>query len=120
MIQSRTFRSAVLVAYVVGILAAFLMPVPAAAGPAGRFDKLVHFGLFMGLALLLVWSASPGRPHRAAVALGTATALAAVVEVLQAFLPYRSGDVVDFVAGALGAGLGALLGSWMGTRPTAE
>ncbi|MDH4042980.1 MAG: VanZ family protein [Gemmatimonadota bacterium] len=119
MARSRSFRSAVLVAYVAVMLVALLMPVPSSLAPGGQFDKLVHVALFMGLALLVVWSAGPGRPHRIGVALGTAVALAAVIEVLQAVLPYRSGDIVDFAAGAVGAGIGAFLCRWMQSRPAA-
>jgi VanZ family protein len=37
--------------------------------------------------------------------------LAALIEVLQSMLPYRSGDPLDFVAGVAGALVGAVLGS---------
>lgn len=115
MIRSSSLRSAVLGTYVVAMLAVFLMPVPPSpASVPAQFDKLVHVALFMGLVLLLLWSTSPARPHRVVVTLGAAVALAAVIEALQAMLPYRNGDLVDFAAGAAGALLGALLGSRIG------
>jgi len=108
-------RPAVLGGYVAAMLAALLMPVPATpAYLPGGFDKLVHVGLFLGFALLLAWTAQGLRERRTLVAFGSTAAFAALVEVLQLLLPYRSGDVVDLAAGVAGGLIGAVLGGLTG------
>jgi len=105
-------RRVVLGGYVAAMLAALLMPVPATPSYLpGDFDKLAHVGLFLGFAVLAAWNARGGRGWRTLGALGWAAGLAALIEVLQSMLPYRSGDPLDFVAGVAGALVGAVLGS---------
>ncbi|MGY1746578.1 VanZ family protein [Blastococcus sp. SYSU D00695] len=76
------------------------------SAPAG-VDKLVHFGLFLALALAGRWAGVA--PRGLAVLL---VAYAAVSEVVQALAPLeRSGSVADAVADVAGVGLGLLLWS---------
>ncbi|HEY3664961.1 MAG TPA: VanZ family protein [Polyangiaceae bacterium] len=73
-------------------------------------DKLLHAAAFAGLAFLLLRAAVFGMPRAAArrqlsfAALG-ASAVGALLEICQAFVPYRSADVLDWVADTVGAGL---------------
>ncbi|MGH7508130.1 MAG: VanZ family protein [Gemmatimonadales bacterium] len=84
----------------------FLVPVPRTPLlDSDQFDKAVHFGIFLGFALLFYLD----RPSRIGWMLLTSFAFAGGIELLQWVLPYREGDWGDFVAGALGAGLGGLL-----------
>ena len=62
------------------------------------FDKVVHFVMFAGLAFLGYWNVGSITP----VVL-FAVALAGGTELLQGFLPYRSTEIWDFLAGAGGA-----------------
>jgi VanZ family protein len=98
--------------YVAAMLAAFLMPIPYTPDYfPGAFDKLVHLGLFLGFAVLVAWRTRGLRKRRILVAFGSTAAFAGLVEVLQLLLPYRSGDLVDLVAGVAGGVVGAALGA---------
>ena len=58
-------RRAVMRGYVAVMLAALLMPVPAAPSYVpGDFDKLAHVGLFLGFAGLAAWNVRGGRSRR--------------------------------------------------------
>jgi VanZ family protein len=81
-------------------------------------DKLLHAVAFGGLAFLLFRAAVFGMPRAATrtqlsfAALG-ASAVGALLEVCQAFVPYRSADVLDWVADTVGAALAvALISVW--------
>jgi VanZ family protein len=68
-------------------------------------DKLVHAGLFAGLAVTGRWAGLPVRPLLAALA-----AYAAASEVVQAVAPLgRDGSVWDWLADLAGILLGLLL-----------
>ena len=92
--------------YVVALLVLTLAPVPALArrvAATDHLDKVVHFVLLGGLTVMLYWNlATEGHPPLGRV-VGPATAFAALIELLQAPLPYRSMDLWDFVWGAAGA-----------------
>lgn len=108
MFASNRVRRAILAAYSVAMLIVFLVPVPQPPRDLpGTFDKLVHGVLFLGFAVLALWNLRPDRRARTRVTLAAAAGFAAVVEALQMLLPYRSGDVVDLLAGIGGALLGA-------------
>jgi VanZ family protein len=99
------WRHKVLVGYVLVMVVVFLMPVPPT--PVDEFnyiDKLVHFGIFLGFALLFYLDQHRGVWRTFLIAI----AFAGGVELLQGILPYRSGDWLDFAAGAAGAGCAAL------------
>jgi VanZ family protein len=104
-----TRRHKIFVVYVVAMLLAFLVPNPAAPLAESRHvDKLVHFGIFLGFALLFYgdrhWS-----PWWTFL---LSAAFAGAIELVQSTLPYRQGDWLDFVAGAIGAGVGVILVLW--------
>jgi VanZ family protein len=103
------WRHIAFVAYVLFMLVLFLLPVP--AGPLEEttyIDKIVHFGVFLGFAVLFHLDRVSG----AAPALLASFAFAAAIEVLQSVLPYREGDWSDLVAGAAGGSVGAALVLW--------
>jgi VanZ family protein len=84
----------------------FLAPVPTISPvESNHVDKLVHFGLLLGFALLLYIDRAP----RVGWTLLISFAFAAAIELVQWVLPYREGDWWDFVAGAAGASVGAVL-----------
>jgi VanZ family protein len=84
----------------------FLVPVPALPiSVPNQFDKLVHFGLFLGFALLYDLDRRPSMGRTLLVSF----AFAGGIELVQWVLPYRSADWWDFLAGATGAGVGAAL-----------
>jgi len=73
-------------------------------------DKLLHALTFGGLAFLLMRSARfawPRATRQKQLLLGAlgSSALGALLEVCQAFVPYRSADPLDWLADTVGAGL---------------
>lgn len=82
---------------------------------AGEFDgqdKVVHALFFAVLAAAHAWffrAYAAGKVEKRPVlrAFLTASAVGALLEVVQAFLPHRSAELLDFVADALGAAFGA-------------
>jgi VanZ family protein len=111
-------RRAVLAVYLAVMIAALLLPVPGASSVPGDFDKAAHVALFLGFALLAAWAVRGPRLARITKAVVAGALLAALTELIQSPLPYRSGDPVDLLAGVGGALLGAALGGW--TSPPAE
>lgn len=105
-------RDAVFVAYVALVLALLFAPV---GGPAVMrawpidADKLAHLALMSGIGFLEFWRARGTVARRIMAGTGWAVALAAATELVQTVLPYRSGDGVDFMAGAVGGVAGASL-----------
>jgi hypothetical protein len=86
-------------------------------------DKVLHAGAFGGLAFLLTRAARFCMPasslpkHLLVGALG-ASALGALLEVCQAFVPYRSADPLDWLADTVGAALAvAVLLVWWRLLP---
>ena len=78
-------------------------------------DKVVHFAMYLPFVPLGYLSFGPGRNRNAgvriaavALALIAGIALGAGVELLQGLTEYRSCDVADWYADALGACVGAL------------
>jgi VanZ family protein len=71
-------------------------------------DKLLHTAAFGGLALLMVRVAQfcfPRAPAlgRLALGAGASSAVGALLELCQAFVPYRSSDFWDWLADSVGA-----------------
>ena len=100
------WRHKAFIGYVVVVALVFLLPVPPTPlEELNHVDKLVHFGVFLGFALLFYID----RASRTRWILLTSFAFAAVIELVQSILPYREGDWWDFVAGAAGASVGAVL-----------
>jgi VanZ family protein len=84
------------------------MPAPPAAPSVVGWDKLQHAVAFGGLVLVtlpaLAWAApeSQLRP-RLLVATAISTLFGAVLELVQAFSPPRTADVLDWIADTVGA-----------------
>ena len=90
--------------YVAMMLMLFLLPLPQMpSAEAKHVDKLVHFGIFLGFALLYWIDQQQGMVGTFVVS----TLFAGAIELVQRTLPYRQGDWLDFAVGALGAGFGA-------------
>ncbi len=101
----------VFVAYLATVLGATLAPLSGGAyDVVSGLDKLVHVALFGGVALLLCWNLSSLTLHSATAVFAVTTTFAAVIELVQGRLWYRSGDFWDLFAGALGALIGVGLG----------
>lgn len=96
--------------YALGVAVLMFAPLPDTGDALPRdTDKLVHVVVFLGLGAVWYWDRRvDGLPAALVAVLGSAAA-AGLVEVIQALLPYRSGDLLDFLAGALGAVVGVLL-----------
>lgn len=78
---------------------------------AGGLDKACHFAAFAALAFLTCWAVSSRRRLTPAVYLAILALLAvyaAVDELLQAPIPHRSPDPLDWLADVAGAACGAL------------
>lgn len=80
-------------------------------GPPALFphaDKLFHFGAWGALSALafLVFA---GRYNRLAIP-SALLVISAAIEVIQTFIPGRSGSYEDLAANALGIALGSLVG----------
>ena len=106
MIRSSRSRMSLLAVYVVGLLALTLAPLPHTAlalASAQGLDKAVHVVLFGGLAAMIYWNLMPTGGASALRVVLPSGMLAALVELLQASLPYRTADVWDFLWGLAGA-----------------
>jgi VanZ family protein len=91
--------------YVAVMLMLFLLPVPfATQAETKHLDKVVHFGIFLGFALLFWIDRHPGPLATFLVS----AAFAGSIELVQHALPYRHGDWTDFAVGTLGAGVGLM------------
>ena len=105
----KSIRHTLFVLYVAAMVLAFLLPVPTVPTLPiplpNQFDKMVHFGIFLGFALLLHLDRRP----RLGITLLVSLAFAGGIELVQSLIPYRSGDWRDFAAGGAGAGLGVVL-----------
>lgn len=100
------WRHKVFVCYVVVVVLVFLLPVPTTpVAESTHVDKLVHFVVFLGFALLFYID----RRWRVWWTFLVSVAFAGGIELAQWTLPYREGDWLDFAAGTAGAGLGAVL-----------
>lgn len=118
-------RHHLLTVYVVVVLALTLTPGPfLLTHPPVGLDKVAHFLMFAGLAILVYWNVtatSGAAPALAAIL--AASALAGLIELLQAPVPNRTEDVRDFLAGVIGAlvgtGIAALI-AWRMRRSTGE
>ena len=100
------YRKAILGVYGIVVMILLLAPVTdeSMADVVIWFDKWIHFGLFGGMAFLGYWVVHA--PVRVTM---FATAVAALAELLQGPLSFRSADVWDLVAGAVGAAAGVLV-----------
>jgi VanZ family protein len=97
------------VLYVAGLFWYGLTPLDRLPGPEFKFaDKVWHAAVFAGLAAFgsraLRFGGRESSIANRDAALSSAT-LGGLLEVFQSFTAYRSADVVDFFADALGAAL---------------
>ncbi len=103
MIEIGRHRRGILAAYLIGLLVITLAPLPSRAFElASGSDKLVHFGLFAGFGVLLYWNMYSSRRPTLITVVGLTAVVAALIEVFQTPLPFRSGDVWDLVWGVIG------------------
>lgn len=110
------WRHRVFVAYVLLMVLVFLLPVPQTPVDGFHFiDKLVHFGIFLGFAVLLYVD----RGWTPTSTLLASVAFAAVIELLQGLVSYRDADWYDLAAGAAGGLLGAALAGWWARKDAA-
>jgi VanZ family protein len=67
-----------------------------------------HFVEYFVLAALIAaaWGGRSGKARAAAIALTLAVGLGAVIELMQAFLPYRDCQAIDVLVNAAGAACG--------------
>ncbi len=68
-------------------------------------DKMMHFGAFTGLALLLSWTFMPRRPtvRRVLAVLAIALLYGMADEITQMWVPTRTADLHDWIADCCGA-----------------
>ena len=109
-IEIQRHRRALLGAYALAVLVLTLAPMPDTGALATNLDKLIHFGMFGALAVLVHWNLIPAIPRGRAVAVASliAAAAAGLIEIVQEPLPYRDGDLGDFLAGVAGGLIGAV------------
>ncbi len=106
LLRSTLLRRAAFGAYLAWLLVLLLAPVAQSLPSSyyASFDKVLHLGLFLVLALLGYLNV----PSIMAV-----TAFAVVVaggtEILQGFTAYRSRELWDFVADLVGTGVGLIV-----------
>jgi len=107
--MKQTFRRLVFFAYLATVLGATLAPLSGGAYKAVTgLDKVVHVGLFGGVAVLLCWNLNSLTVRSARTVFWVTTLFALVIEIVQGRLWYRSGDFWDLLAGAVGALVGVL------------
>lgn len=90
--------------FIVALIGAFalaLQPAPELPPLYPGQDKIVHFLAFALIAVLgfEAW------PHRPLTIVGLMLCYGAAMEVAQSFVPFRDGDLMDWLADALGVGL---------------
>ncbi len=95
--------------YLLGTVFLFLAPVGEPPGLIAQIpvdsDKVAHFALLALLAVLIRWNLTAPK-WRGTIAVIAACGYAAIIELLQLVLPYRTGDPYDLGAGVLGAIVG--------------
>ena len=103
----RRQRRLILASYALWVTVITLAPLPSGAGRLPWwFDKVVHFGLFGGVGFLVYFNLGYTARHRVMLVSGVAAVFAALIEIVQSPLAFRSGDVWDFVWGAAGGLVG--------------
>ena len=88
-----------------GVLVLCLLPLKSSSASLSNLDKVEHAVIF----LLLAWSALRLWPsHGRTVVLGL-LAFGGLIELLQAYTPWRSAEALDWLADAAGVALAGLL-----------
>ncbi len=96
----------------VALFVATHLPKPPRIVTTSGLDKVCHFLAFAALAFLFCWAVSRRRQLTGAVYAAVVSLIAlyaALDELLQAPLPHRSADPVDWLADIVGAACGALV-----------
>ncbi|MBI2885498.1 MAG: VanZ family protein [Candidatus Omnitrophica bacterium] len=75
----------------------------------GRLDKFLHLCEYLLFAWCLCRALRSSGVPRGWAAWGAASGYGALLEIVQAFLPYRSAEWGDAAANALGAAIGVIL-----------
>lgn len=105
-------RSWIVFIYMIALLLlAFTPPVPVPLQPAGLLIKVHHVAAFLVLTVLTWLSLTPvARGGIAALSLAIVIAFlfGVLIEGVQSFIPYRSGQWQDLISNAIGVALGAL------------
>jgi VanZ family protein len=100
--------------YAAAVFAASAAPVAAPPQAGLYFDKLVHLAVYLllGALWLAAWRAGAPGARRTAAVWAAATAYGALIEAVQAVLPWRSAEAADVLMNAVGAAVGV----WVGSR----
>jgi VanZ family protein len=97
---------------VLGIWLLLLMPVGAPSNwLLSGADKLVHTGLFFWLAVTALWL------WRNSAIVWYLLTLAVLTELSQAVTPWRSAEILDLLADAIGIGLAWCIWRWQRQPP---
>jgi VanZ family protein len=100
------WRHRLFIVYVAAMVLVFLAPLPQGGlFESTYWDKVVHFGLFFGFALIFHFDRSASWWRTFLIS----TMFAAGVELVQGVLPFRDMEWGDLVAGAAGAALATVL-----------
>ncbi|MDA0874280.1 MAG: VanZ family protein [Bacteroidetes bacterium] len=98
------------------------LTLPGSALPSARlfeFDKLIHAGLFLVLALLWLSAFSRGRVDKGLAILAIILAFSVFTELYQGWLPFgRRADMLDAAADSVGATIGFIV--WLPLRRRLE
>lgn len=116
--MSTTQKRLLLAVYAVAVLGLTLAPTPGVSTPFDNLDKVVHGGLFGGLALLVYWNFTTRRGLGLAVV--ASLAAAALIELAQKLLAYRSDDFLDLLAGGGGVAVGIIVAVAVLGRPSKD
>lgn len=112
MIAPRTWRLAA-AGYAVIVFIVSVIPVDPRVAP-GQLDKAAHLCEYLLLAWLLVQVfRGVSQPRKLWVSWFFATAYGALIEMVQAYVPWRSADWMDGWVNAAGAALGVLVACWI-------
>ena len=95
--------------YLIALLVILMFPIPGSEYQlfSVGVDKWMHAALFGGLAVFLRWNLSADR-HAVLVSVGAAFVVAVATELAQGLVVYRSAELLDLLAGLVGAILGAV------------
>ena len=113
----------IVAAYAALILIFSVIPVRDGVLEAPYLDKLAHLGEYLLLAWLLVQAMRVSRVLQPSYALWAwiyATSYGLLLEVVQAMLPWRSAELADAAANALGAALGVWLSQGIKQSPSRQ
>jgi VanZ family protein len=94
------------VLYIVAVILATTLPVPKT--DITRYDKVIHFAMFFILTLLLLTLSFP--KYKKFFVGFIAVDLAAITEIVQIAIPYRSFSWFDIIADIIGIVSGLFLG----------